>query len=151
MTEKGYNGWTNYETWAYKLWMDNDRGEYDYWREETQGAWARARAEDHFTRSQAARYVLAEHLKSYAEDNQPPVDGAYGDLLSASIDRIDWPEIAHSLLDDLAEDADDGQDTYCGRDFRQSAASASATYEWRQALIPSVTGGDCQTASDRVK
>ena len=23
-----YNGWSNYETWAAKLWMDNDEGAY---------------------------------------------------------------------------------------------------------------------------
>jgi hypothetical protein len=23
---KGYNGWSNYETWAFALWMDNDPG-----------------------------------------------------------------------------------------------------------------------------
>jgi len=25
-----YNGWTNYQTWAVKLWMDNDEGAYRY-------------------------------------------------------------------------------------------------------------------------
>jgi len=28
-----YNGWTNYETWAVKLWMDNEEPSYRYWRE----------------------------------------------------------------------------------------------------------------------
>ena len=28
--KKTYNGWTNYETWNVKLWLDND-GELDYW------------------------------------------------------------------------------------------------------------------------
>jgi len=26
MTTKEYNGWTNYETWLVKLWIDNDEG-----------------------------------------------------------------------------------------------------------------------------
>lgn len=26
MSEKGYNGWTNYETWNYALWIGNDQG-----------------------------------------------------------------------------------------------------------------------------
>lgn len=30
---KGYNGWTNYETWCVSLWLDNDSGSYDHWRE----------------------------------------------------------------------------------------------------------------------
>ena len=34
MEEKRYNGWTNYETWAVNLWIDNDQGSYTYWREQ---------------------------------------------------------------------------------------------------------------------
>lgn len=30
-----YNGWSNYETWNVKLWIDNEEGSYDYWREQT--------------------------------------------------------------------------------------------------------------------
>ena len=26
MTDKEYNGWTNYETWNVALWIDNERG-----------------------------------------------------------------------------------------------------------------------------
>ena len=26
--EKTYNGWTNYETWAVGLWIDNEQGSY---------------------------------------------------------------------------------------------------------------------------
>ena len=32
--ERKYNGWTNYETWATALWLDNERESYDYWREQ---------------------------------------------------------------------------------------------------------------------
>ena len=29
-TEKGYNGWTNRQTWAFKLHIDNNEGDYNY-------------------------------------------------------------------------------------------------------------------------
>ena len=29
IAEKGYNGWTNYETWNVALWIQNDQGLYD--------------------------------------------------------------------------------------------------------------------------
>ena len=29
MTKQEYNGWTNYETWNYKLWLDNNQATYD--------------------------------------------------------------------------------------------------------------------------
>ena len=31
--EGTYNGYTNYETWAVALWMDNDQGSYAHYRE----------------------------------------------------------------------------------------------------------------------
>lgn len=33
MTDTTYNGWTNYETWLAKLWMDNDEDTQGYWSE----------------------------------------------------------------------------------------------------------------------
>ena len=29
ITDKTYNGWTNYETWNVALWIQNDQGLYD--------------------------------------------------------------------------------------------------------------------------
>lgn len=31
-----YNGWKNYCTWAAALWIDNDQGSYNYFREYVQ-------------------------------------------------------------------------------------------------------------------
>lgn len=31
-TDKAYNGWTNYEIWNVKLWMGNNQGDQEYWR-----------------------------------------------------------------------------------------------------------------------
>ena len=33
MTEEGYNGWENWETWCVHLWLTNDEGTYDLTRE----------------------------------------------------------------------------------------------------------------------
>jgi hypothetical protein len=44
MVDKGYNGWSNYETWNVKLWIDNDEGSYEMWRERTRECWE---ANDH--------------------------------------------------------------------------------------------------------
>jgi hypothetical protein len=33
LTDRTYNGWTNYETWNVALWLQNDPGLYDLARE----------------------------------------------------------------------------------------------------------------------
>ena len=63
-----YNGWPNYETWAVKLWLDNDQGLCEYWRETSQ--WAKAEAPDRdsvkirgWKVEDVAEALLAERLK----------------------------------------------------------------------------------------
>lgn len=38
-----YQGWTNYETWAVKLWMDNEEPSYLHWKETTRAIIAAAK------------------------------------------------------------------------------------------------------------
>ena len=119
MTEKRYNGWTNYETWAVKLWMDNDEGSYRYWQEQTRECWDETSDKSpnqYCNHSDNARIMLAERLKDeHDSQSDHPVfaasDGTvYADLLNAALSEVDWHEIADSLLSDSepAED-EDGQ------------------------------------------
>ena len=101
--EKGYNGWSNYETWNVKLWIDNDEGSYEYWRENTREAWKQATAGDAWrgcTRKQSAIADLAKMLESEHEENTPTTTGCYADLLNAALSEVDWHEIAEAMLDD---------------------------------------------------
>lgn len=89
-----YNGWTNYETWAVKLWMDNDEGEYNYWKEY---AIDKGRAD------------LASVLKEYHEDQASEMfclatGTLYHDLMTAALGSVNWYEIADTFLEEL-EDA----------------------------------------------
>ena len=109
MDSKKYNGWSNYETWAVKLWMDNEQSSYHYWQEATQEAWNEAKNKhpnQFMNRHDNARLILSERLKD-EHDNQSghPVfaaaDGSvYADLLNAALSEVDWHEIADSLLED---------------------------------------------------
>lgn len=98
MTE--YNGWTNYETWAVMLWINNSAGSQDYWHEQARECWS----EDSDTTdpSASARYHLAERLNGAHNDGIPDaVDGTvYADLLNAALSEVDWDECADSLLED---------------------------------------------------
>jgi hypothetical protein len=108
---KKYNGWTNYETWNVKLWMDNDEGSYHYWQEATQEAFDQANQlkedgelEAYFTVKEKAALILSDQIKEVHEENTPTVTGVYADLLNAALSEVDWHEIATSLLDELEEE-----------------------------------------------
>jgi hypothetical protein len=89
--EATYNGWTNYETWNVKLWLDNDEGT-SYMVEE----WAAENRED--------AYRLAELIKDYCEECAPDLPASmYSDLLRGALDSVDWREIAEAYIEDLPE------------------------------------------------
>ncbi len=95
MTTERYNGWTNYETWNWKLWLDNDHGTYLHWQDETQHICTEATDRDD------AVDTLMERLKDDCEVNVPEsVCGSYADMLSAAIGEINFHEIAESMIDD---------------------------------------------------
>ena len=105
--DRKYNGWTNYETWAVGLWIDNDQATYTYWREEATRH-VRQAAEDEmvqqsiWTEQAAARYKLAQQLKDELTDTAPDLGATvYADLLGAALDTVNWTELAESLLSDV--------------------------------------------------
>lgn len=101
--DRKYNGWTNYETWNVKLWMDNDEGSYHFWKEATLDALDEGY--DGMTRHEsvkdAARARLADQLKEHHEEAAPDLGAScYADLLGAALSEVNWCEIAESLIDD---------------------------------------------------
>ena len=101
-----YNGWTNYETWAVKLWMDNDEGSQELYREMSEQyrdnahELARAIQDDH--------EVIRGDLIGFTAC-------VFTDLLNAAMSEVNWYEIAGNLLQDLPELCDEcsEEDTYC--------------------------------------
>ena len=107
MTENNrtYNGWSNYETWAVALWLDNERGSYEYWREQAaehrRAASTRRQAiEGTWTAEEAAKFTLADQLKGEITDGSPLTEPTlYSDLLTLpsakwtgrKSPRIGWP------------------------------------------------------------
>jgi len=101
MNDQKYNGWTNYETWNVKLWMDNDEGSYNYYREVARNALHMAVAKSWQTEAEAATYDLSEVIKSDFEEGNPLADACntYSDLLGAALSSVNWYEIAASLIE----------------------------------------------------
>ena len=90
-----YNGWTNYETWVWKLWIDNDQGTQEYWLE---------------TAQESTLANLAEQLESEANDQMENAAGTAGpitDILGAAMSQINWREIAESLIEEADEILDE--------------------------------------------
>jgi len=92
-----YNGWKNYETWAVALWIDNEEGTYKYRQQLAERAQLLARNGE-----QTASVLLADMLKDWICDSNLLADQAsiYSDLLQASLEKVDWLEIAGNFLDE---------------------------------------------------
>ena len=92
---KPYNGYTNYETWAIALWLDNDQGTQEYMIELTEQA--------------NKPYELADMIKDYIEENNPLNDQAsmYSDLLQSAIDNCNFDEIADNYWTEYHKDEEE--------------------------------------------
>jgi hypothetical protein len=108
--EKGYNGWSNYETWCANLWISSDQGSHEYTDERAQECYRQAiqsqiDERDGIDREKAtdeAGYELARMLKDEWDDSAElprTVDGTmYADLLNAALSEVDWDEIAEAYV-----------------------------------------------------
>jgi len=89
METNTFKGWTNKETWFYSLDLFNDDVSYSYWNHK---AYLLAKHLD-------AVNILAKEMKEYAlsEAKEAPCN-LIEDLITHSIDQIDFEELAEELL-----------------------------------------------------
>lgn len=110
MEANKYNGWTNYETWAVALWIDNEESSYHYWRDQVRACAENAprmrQVQDGvWTTEEAIRFSLADNLRD-AFDEGSPLAGqcsVYSDLLQAALDSVEWLEISRHLCTDVLD------------------------------------------------
>ena len=110
MERKEYNGWTNYETWVVKLWMDNDEGSYHYFAELAEEKYRDADEDDAWkgaTKLESATSALGSAIEDWHEEMQPTVTGVFADLINASMSEVNWHEIAASLLEDVEKEPEE--------------------------------------------
>lgn len=100
MCEK-YNGWTNYETWLAKLWMDNDY--YVYKDMQAIGEMYKKTGESIFD--------FSKYIKNTMEESMPDLRASlFSDLLNASFSQIDFYEIAENIYSDIEVEEEDTED-----------------------------------------
>jgi hypothetical protein len=109
LTDKTYNGWSNYETWLTNLWLTNDESTQAHCRAAAEAAFAAARSCSTFTRIDRYHLDFAEALKEFVTEGHPLQDspGLYSDLLTGAIGEVDWMEIASNIFEDIDETAND--------------------------------------------
>lgn len=104
MTTTTYNGFANYQTWAYRLWMMNEQESYETALDMAREAIANPRKSDVWTAAEAAQYTLEDALKSQCEENMPELEACvWSDLLRSAVEDINWGEIARGLIEDVQE------------------------------------------------
>jgi len=104
-----YNGYSNYETWAVQLWIDNTESKSAYWRRLAEEVYNHQASEQvHFSKIEDATCILAEKLKEKHNDqmerilNDANVTGTvWADLLNASVCAVNFGEIAKNLMESV--------------------------------------------------
>ena len=95
MTNQEYNGWTNWETWNFKLWLDNSEDSY------TSVLFLTLEVKE----AEEGVFTLSKELESLAndlcEESVTFETGFFADVCNSAIKKVNFYEIAESYLEEL--------------------------------------------------
>ena len=96
MSSNKYNGWTNYETWNFNLWITNEESDHSH---------ALELAED-----SENEYGLSKKLEEWAEDmasdaltSYEYTHGFIKDMVNSSVGEVNFYEVAEHLWEERQE------------------------------------------------
>ena len=93
MSSNKYNGWTNYETWNFNLWITNEESDYEYALE--------------MAFDSENKYELSKKLEELASDRADDCVGDVGgfllDMMYSSIKEVNFYEVAEHLWEERQE------------------------------------------------
>lgn len=85
--ERGYNGWSNYETWLVNLWLTNDYNDYLFFKE--------------LVKKHDRLVDASEALQEYIEEANPLEENSiYTDLLRGALSVVNWYEIVTHFVEE---------------------------------------------------
>ena len=90
MLDNKYNGWTNYETWSFNLWITNEEADYKYASEianESTDKWALS-------------MKLEEWAESMVEWHLTDDASFIHDMVNSSIKEVNYYEVAEHLWEE---------------------------------------------------
>lgn len=99
-----YNGWSNYETWVVKLWIDSDGYAGGADTVATQAKYFRDENPDD---ADAATRKLANWIEDAIDqdidnaDDKALTEGLWADLLGRSLGKVNWDEIAAAYIEEV--------------------------------------------------
>jgi len=96
-----HEGYKNYETWAVALYINNDRGEYEYWTEQVEDLKSEGGAPSEvWTPEESVKFGLADLMKTYFEEMLEGVDlmSPFSELLNGALGEVYWDEVAEDFL-----------------------------------------------------
>ena len=95
-----YNGWTNYETWNFNLWITNNEGDYRHALQ--------------LTKDSINKYELSKKLESWAVEMADDVlstceytIGFIIDMVNSSIKEVNFYEVAEHLWDEVHDEEEE--------------------------------------------
>jgi hypothetical protein len=95
MSDKGYNGWTNWETWIINLYFGDDTE----WIEEI------AKEVDYDIYKLAN--FIEEYVEDYVRDTQGVLGGIVDEFVRASLQEVDWYDLAESWMPEHEEEEEE--------------------------------------------